>query len=58
VKYLGLLLWVFAGYLVAMAVLDWRGDAQLAVMSGCLATSVLQRFYTVSGKWKGDAWRQ
>ena len=51
-KYLGLILWVFCGYLVAMFVLDWRNDPALAVLCGCLATSVLQRFYTTSGAWK------
>jgi len=48
----GLILWIFIGYLVAMAVLDWLGDPQLAVLAGCLATSALQRFYTITGRWK------
>lgn len=51
-KLFGLILWIFAGYVVAMAVLDWRGDPQLAVLCGCLATSLLQRAYTWSGRFK------
>jgi len=51
-KYTGLILWILAGYLVAMSVLDWRNDPQLAVFAGCLTTSALQRFYTWSGQFK------
>ena len=51
-KYLGLILWVLMGYLLAMTVLELRGDPALAVLAGCMATSVLQRFYSVSGSWK------
>ena len=49
---MGLILWVFLGYVVAMAVLEWRGDAPLAVLAGCLATSLLQRIYTITGGMK------
>ena len=51
-KYLGLILWVLLGYLTAMTVLELRGDTALAVLAGCMATSILQRFYTTSGAWK------
>ena len=51
-KYIGLIIWILSGYLVAMTVLEWRNDPALAVLAGCLATSVLQRFYTASGAWK------
>ena len=52
-KNVGLVLWILVGWLVAMAVNP--SDPALAVLVGCLATSVSQRVYTITGNWKGEA---
>jgi hypothetical protein len=52
-KNVGLILWILLGYLVAMAVYELNpADPALAVLCGCLATSVSQRIYTMTGRWK------
>jgi hypothetical protein len=55
---IGLILWVFMGYLAATTALDAGADPTLAVLVGCLVTSLLQRLYTVTGRWKSDATAQ
>lgn len=49
---IGLILWIFMGYLAATTSLDMGAEPALAVLVGCLATSLLQRLYTVTGRWK------
>ena len=50
---IGLILWILMGYLAAVTALDMGAEPTLAVLVGCLTTSVLQRVYTVTGRWKG-----
>lgn len=51
-RFTGLILWILMGYLVATMALELGWDASLAVLVGCLTTSLLQRLYTVTGRFK------
>jgi hypothetical protein len=48
----GLILWILMGYLAALTALDMGADPSLAVLVGCLTTSLLQRLYTITGRFK------
>ena len=47
-----LLMWIFFGYITGITVYEGTGNPQFAVLAGCLATSVLQRIYTLTGRLK------
>ena len=49
---IGLILWILMGYLMASMALELGWDASLAVLVGCLTTSLLQRLYTITGRFK------
>ena len=47
-----LLMWIFFGYIVGIAVHEGTSDPQLAVLAGCFTTSALQRTYMITGRMK------
>ena len=49
---IGLILWILMGYLMASMALELGWDVSLAVLVGCLTTSLLQRLYTITGRFK------
>jgi len=51
-KVAGLILWILMGYLAALTALELGADPMLAMLVGCLTTSLLQRLYTITGRFK------
>ena len=55
---IGLILWILMGYLAAATALELGADPTLAVLVGCLTTSVLQRAYSITGRMKNASTRK